>query len=132
MSVKNRIAELLGESNERKIANETIAAAVAKHEEEQAKLVGAEIVNVLRYADDCVQNAVRRLRELRKQEKQARQALEEIARAVTYFHETGDPLPMHKVGVHGVENLVRTTGEDFPQWDSKEFDIPEDWEPSDS
>jgi hypothetical protein len=124
MTVAEKIEELLGE-NAHVVGSDAVQAALVKHRQEQAEQASKAIVQVLASADSDIARFVADLRRLRNQEKKVKQHLAKLGRAVEFFQETGDPMPLCGVGVN-IYPLLQIVGVDA----DPTAKVPDDWKPS--
>lgn len=128
MSIAKRIEELMNGDGVN-IKADALAAAMKKHNERQVEEVSERLVRVMKQADEAVITHVAELKRIRKTEKASKQRLVDLGRAVDYFKETGNPLPLYFHCPAEVRSLLNSLGEDLPAHNSKEYKVPNDWQP---
>ena len=112
------------------VSNEVLKAAQERAEKAANEKATAFLEGYLGKFDAAVDDSVDLYKELRKQATLQGKYAEKLSRAVSYFNDKGNPLPIFRVNAdnHGAEVFCRGVGIAVPEKDDNEaWLVPGDW-----
>lgn len=123
-----RLNEILSDDSGNKIGSSALAAAVAERDKQRKEQISGRLVTLLEQGENLLSNRVDELRRIRRMEKQREASVKSADRALRYFMETGNPLPLLREG--GLSAYI--PGIELPEYESDEWLVPADWKPAEN
>lgn len=127
-----KLEELLKRAHDGQINinNDMLSEAAALNDAAARETAVREVARLLTSFEATLSHKVKLLKHTRQQERKQASEVKKIDRAIRYFGESCNPLPVFSaLGDHyGIECFCSTTGIDKPEDDSEAYRVPDDFE----
>jgi hypothetical protein len=128
MKIEDRIEQMLS-SGGQTVPKSSVDEAMLKVREQQREKLVEHIGNAFLSAQVMIEHHVHQIRQTRAEEKQIKERLTNLSRALAFFQETNNPLPLAAFGVR-IDRILKAANISPPDPKHPAWKVPDDWEPS--
>lgn len=126
------LQDLINRANESKttVENEVVKAAVEQRKQDALNSIVSDCTFFLTQAEQQLKSDVKLLRALRKRETVQKEHIKKLERALLYFGETGNPLPLSKIARIPFYDFLHKLGISTDDLKDDDWKVPDDWQPA--